>query len=301
MSSLSLKPFAAVLALAALTASLSACNDDELPPATTACDRGVQTGNAVGLTVAGNVVTFDRMPSPTLISNCPIKGLKSGESLLALDVRPQDGLIYAVSNQGGIYTVNDTNGQATFKFALSAGPATDRSCTGGAPAAFTSLAGTNFALDFNPMADRLRLASDARQNLRINVTTGATTVDCPITFASGTGTPKPTAAAYTNSISGMTATATALFYIDTDTDMLYAIDSTGGKNANDGVLTPVGPLGFNVTDVNAFDIEGSTGTGYAIFTVGTQTAYYRVSTTTGAATALAIFSDGMQLRGLSLK
>ncbi len=40
---------------------------------------------------------------------------------------------------------------------------------------FTTLAGTDFGMDFNPAADRLRVVSSGGQNLRIDVDSSATT------------------------------------------------------------------------------------------------------------------------------
>ena len=45
------------------------------------------------------------------------------------------------------------------------------------------LSGTAFGVDFNPMADRLRVVSDAEQNLRANADTGATTTDATLNRA----------------------------------------------------------------------------------------------------------------------
>ena len=59
---------------------------------------------------------------------------------------------------------------------------------------FAMLSGTAFGVDFNPMADRLRIVSDTEQNLRANVDTGATTTDATL----NRGAFAVTAAAYTN-------------------------------------------------------------------------------------------------------
>lgn len=288
----------------AASAALVGCHDDKLPLATSST-APVAVGDTVALSASGKVLTFNRKDLSKLVSSLPIKGLKASENFLGLDVRPQDKLIYGVTNQGNIYTLDDSTGVATLKFPLTAGAATTATCTGGAPAAFTVLSGSEFAIDFNPQADRLRLVSDTRQDLRINVTaaTANTTVDCPITYMAGTtsGTPKPTAAAYTNSIAGATAASTALFYIDSGSDMLYAIDTSNSMTANNGVIKPVGALGVNVTDINGFDIEGSSGTGFLVATVGSTTTLYTVNISTGAATAQINFAAGESLRGLSLK
>jgi len=290
----------AVSAIAAV-AALSACNNDSLPDPSNPSGP-VPTGNVVALSTSGKVLTFNRGDLTKLVSSVNIRGLKSGEQFLGLDVRPQDSTIYGVTNQANIYTLDDSTGQATLKVALTAGAATTATCAGGAPAAFSGLSGTEFALDFNPPADRLRLASNTGQNLRINVADGVTIVDCPISFASGTGTPQPSGAAYTNSVNPVVAAnGTELYYIDANDNMLYEIDTTDGKNANTGVLVPVGPLGVDIGEVNGYDIEGSTRTGYLVATVNGTATLYTVNNDTGAATARVSFAAGEVLRGISLK
>lgn len=293
------KSFVAFSALAA-SSLLAGCYDDQLAIGGT----GGPVGDTVVLTASGKVLTFNRGDLSQLVSDVTITGLASGERFLGLDVRPADRLIYGVTNLANLYTLNDSTGVATLRFPLKAGAATAATCTGGAPAAYTALSGTEFGLDFNPQADRLRLASDTRQNLRINVADGAAIVDCPITFVGGTGTPKPTGAAYTNSVPA--AMATALFYVDSGTDMLYAIDGSTTDsgtmmptNANNGILRAVGPLGVDIGDVSGFDIEAATGTGYGLFTVGGTPALYTIDTATGAATLRIRFAE--TLRGVSLK
>src|SRR5690606_16616327 len=107
-------------------------------------------------------------------------------------VRPADGLLYVVSSTSRIYTLDAKTGALTFKSALS-----------------TPLAGSQFGVDFNPVADRLRLVSNTGQNLRVDVTTGAATVDGAINGVPGA---VITASAYTNSFAG--ATSTQLYNLD---------------------------------------------------------------------------------------
>ncbi len=300
---MSLRQTLFALSALASAAALVGCHNDQLPDPGESNDP-VPTGDAVILSASGKVLTFNRADVTKLISSRNIRGLQSGERFLGIDVRPQDRLIYGVTNLANLYTLDDSTGLATLKFALKAGAATTATCSGGAPGTFTGLSGTEFGLDFNPAADRLRLASDTRQNLRINVADGATIVDCPITFADGVGMPTPTGAAYTNSVAGMPGTTTELYYVDSGTDTVYEIDTgttEAPRNANNGVLSPEGPLGIDITAVSGFDIEGATRTGYGVFTVGTTTSLYTVDIEAGTATARIQFAPGEMLRGLSLK
>ena len=298
---MSLRLTLAALTAVAASALLAGCHDDGLA---IGGSSGGPTGDTIALTSSGKVLTFNRGNLANLVSSTSITGLAAGESFLGLDVRPADKLIYGVTNRANLYTLNDATGVATLRFALKAGAATAATCTGGAPAAYTALSGTEFGLDFNPMADRLRLASNTGQNLRINVADGATIVDCPITFMGGAGTPAPTGAAYTNSVSA--AASTALMYVDSGTDMLYAIDNSttdsgtmAPTNANNGILRPVGALGVDIGATNGFDIEALTNTGYGVFTVGSTSSLYTIDLTTGAATVRVRFAE--PLRGITLK
>ena len=65
---------------------------------------------------------------------------------------------------------------ATFKASLLAATGDDNP--------YTALTGSQFGVDFNPVADRLRVPSDSGLNLRINADTGATTTDGTINRAS---------------------------------------------------------------------------------------------------------------------
>jgi hypothetical protein len=80
-----------------------------------------------------------------------------------------------------------------------------------APFPFTTVLGTAFGLDFNPIPDRLRVTSNTGQNLRINVDNGLVQLDGSLTYVSGDpnfGTaPVNVAVAYANNFGGATSTA----------------------------------------------------------------------------------------------
>src|SRR5581483_1138854 len=112
-------------------------------------------------------------------------------------------------------------------------------------------AGVAAAVDFNPVADRLRIIGTDGTNLRANVDDGSVTTDGALKFAESDmhkgEQPKVVAAAYINSVKGAKETA------------LYDIDGTIGgllKQAppNDGILNAVGKLGVALAGPLAFDI-----------------------------------------------
>lgn len=208
-----------------------------------------------GLTFDGKIVTFDSSTPMTIATSFAITGLTAGDTLLGIDLRPANTLIYGVSQTGRIYTLT-TTGIASLITTLSVVP------TGG-----------KFGFDFNPMADRLRIISETDQNLAANVSDGVTASQTAITRAGG-----PidiVGSAYTNNFAG--TTSTVLYGIDSVSDTLVVTSAPGG-----GVYTNVGLLGPGITNTNnvGFDISGSSGIAY----LSIDSAFYRLNLATGAAT-----------------
>jgi hypothetical protein len=218
--------------------------------------------------------------TPTVVTTLAITGLQAGENIVGIDFRPATGQLYALGSTSRLYTINLATGAATQV---------------GAAGAFT-LSGTNFAFDFNPSVDRIRVISDTGQNLRLNPNDGTlVATDTPINPAT-TGI---TAAAYTNNFAG--TTTTTLYVIDTVNDRLNIVGGLNGTpSPNGGTLTPVGGvLGVDASAVNGFDI-GTNGVAYAALTVGGVTNLYTINLTTGAATLVSAVGGGSNLRGLTV-
>lgn len=183
--------------------------------------------------------------------------------LLGVDVRPADGMLYGLFADGTLATIDPASGNATEVSKLS-----------------TMLAdGVAATVDFNPVADRLRVMGSDGASLRVNVDTGEVTEDGRHAYAEADmhkgETPNVIAGAYTNSYAGTEATK------------LYNIDGTIGALVlqdppNDGVLNAVGKLGFDVTEVG-FDIASDGQGGNSAWLVSGDT-LYEVNLETGAAT-----------------
>jgi hypothetical protein len=250
--------------------------------------RGITNTNVPNATVvaatAGNqLVTFSPTNPGTFTATTAITGLQGGETLVGLDYRPSNGLLYGLTNAGRNYVVNATTGAATL---LSTSTAT--------------LSGNNFGPDFNPVLDLVRQVSDQNQNLVINVDNGQTTTQSNLNRPAFS----ITAAAYINSVPGANATTpTTLYDIDTNNNVLM-IQSP----QNNGTLMPVGPLGVTVTGVNGFEIQGSNQTGgtaagfAALQTSATATpGLYNINLSTGAATLIGTIGvpTGSSITGLS--
>ncbi|WP_402721122.1 DUF4394 domain-containing protein [Janthinobacterium rivuli] len=282
-------PYAKLLLVSAVAMSLSACgggsdHDDVVVPPPPPV---VVPGDAFVLTASNKLLSFDRATPATIRTTVTVTGLQAGENLLGIDFRPADGQLYGVGSTGRIYTLNGVTGAATVKATLAADAAD-------ATAPYTALAGTEFGVDFNPVADRLRIVSNTGQSLRINVDTGATTTDGNIN--GGAANTAITAAAYSNSFAG--TASTTLFVIDAANATLYTQNPP-----NNGTLASAVPLGVAATGVAGFDIDARTNTGYAVMTVaGARNLYtLNLAASTAPATLVAAIGVTEELRGIALK
>ncbi len=182
-----------------------------LVASTLAANSAHAAGWIVGLVDGKSIVTIDPM-SRKVVSKVDVKG---AASILAIDVRPADGMVYGVASDGNIVTIDVKSGQATMKSKLSE----------------ALKAGVTVTVDFNPVADRMRLMGSDGTSLRVNVDDGKATVD----GSSWKGTQ-----------------ATTLFNIDAGTGSLVT-----QAPPNDGILNTVGSLGIPVNGPIAFNIVAS--------------------------------------------
>jgi hypothetical protein len=236
---------------------------------------GAATATVFGATVDNRLVSFKPATPGTLDTNSVITGLQGGENVLGIDFRQTNGKLYAATNAGRIYTIDPTTAAATLVSSFVADGADTTN-------PFAMLMGNAFGVDFNPVADRLRIVSDAGQSLRINVDNGAVTTDGNL----NPGVPQVVAAAYKQSFP-MTAT-TQLLDIDLATNSLLLQNPP-----NDGTLTPIGVLDptLTFTNVAGFDIAGGDD-GLPIAALqpngSAQSTLYRVNLKTGAVTSVGV-------------
>lgn len=231
----------------------------------------------IGLTTTNALVTFNSNAPTQSGMAMNITGLVGAdERILGIDMRPASGKVYGLGSSGNVYLLNAATGAATFVAALTADPADLVN-------PFAGLAGSSFGIDFNPTVDRLRITSNAGQNLRMNVDTGLVTTDTALNGATGS----ISASAYSNNFAG--ATSTVLYGIDGGTDMLYIQNLP-----NDGTQLTVGALGVNTSNVAGFDISGASGMAYAALTDGdtSKSGLYSINLATGAATWVGAFGYG---------
>jgi len=186
----------------------------------------------VGLDGANRLVRFtDAKPGVT--QTRLVKGTSA--RLLGIDVRPANGMLYGLAADGSVYTLDAMSGQATRVSKISVAPAADA-----------------MVVDFNPVADRMRVVTAGGRSLRINVDTGETVEDGKLNFAAGDAnagkTPKVTAGGYINSMPGPKPTATALYEIDSGAKALVLQDppNAGTLQTKAQLKLPGALRGFDV-------------------------------------------------------
>jgi Domain of unknown function (DUF4394) len=239
----------------------------------------------VGLTADQRLICFraDRPGRARDIGT--VSGLQVDTKLVGIDARPANGAYYGLGDQGGVYTLDPGTAQATL---------VSRSTE--------ALRGTSFGVDFNPAADRMRLISDAGQNLRINVDTGAASPpDANLAYTAGTTATGVVAAAYTNN-DKVVETATTLFDVDSSLDQV-AVQSP----PNNGSLVATGKLGVDAgpdvtADIYSRTRNGATqdNTGFAAIGGPSGTIFYGLDVITGRVTKIGHFSSKNAVVGIAV-
>ncbi|NJK68651.1 MAG: DUF4394 domain-containing protein [Microcoleus sp. CSU_2_2] len=260
---------------------------------------------AYALTVRNGVeriVGFNEAAPRAILNDVAVTGLQPGESLLGIDFRPANGLLYGLGSSNRLYAIDPVTGAASqvgsgqFAVPLTPGAA---------------------GLDFNPTVDRIRFVNQAGQNGRLNPDTGAIVdfdtltggiqLDRNLVYATGdslrdsfasrnsNNPPVGAGAAYVNNFAG--ATSTTLFVIDSNADVLVRQDPP-----NNGVLNTIGSLGIDASSVLGFDIRsvGGNETALAAIDVSGVSSLYRINLTTGQAAIVGQIGDGRGVKGLAL-
>jgi len=252
--------------------------------ATLAMGAGVANAELVyGVTNDQTLVSWDSSTPGTVLSGSAVSGLAQNEQIRGIDFRPATGELFAVGSFNNLYTLDVNTGAANLVGAGSFSP---------------GLNGSTFGFDFNPTIDRIRVVSDADQNLVLNPNDGTATQVTSLFYGSGDVNegmdPNVVASAYTNSFAG--ATSTQLYGIDTGLDILV----TQANSA--GTLGTVGSLGVDLTDIAGFDISGSSGVAYAAVqnvTLG-QTTFWTIDLSTGAASMIGEIGGGSLITSIAV-
>ncbi len=224
-----------------------------------------------------------------------VTGLAPGDPLVGIDYRVARGVLFAVSQRGVVYTLDAATGVLK--------PVSVRALD-------KPMDGSLFGVDFNPVADRIRVVSNTGFNIRLHPETGALAAsDPPLAYAPGDAQaafkPDVVAAAYTYNKKDEKLTTN------------YAIDRRAGYlvtqgsvervqpvvSPNTGQLRSVGPLGLGPLTNAAFDIADVTGAAFAAVSTAAQAAtrLYLVNLATGKAELLGIVGDGDPILGMAVE
>lgn len=179
-----------------------------------------EVGDSYALTSDNRVLSFVGATGE-LVSSMDIMGLGADDAIVGGDFRPADGNLYALTRSGKLYVFDLRRAALVVRATLLADPA-----DGSDP--FTGLEGDTFAINFNPVADRLRIISSSGQNLRVDVATGETITDTALARGASF---LPTAT-YSNPFAA--ACRTQLFVLDRQSGELFLQDPP-----NDGTLSPL--------------------------------------------------------------
>jgi Domain of unknown function (DUF4394) len=287
----SLKSVAAPVGVAIALAGCAGMMQPAQPPQTVFAVIGTDT-----------LVSFSSGAPGTTKSIGKVSGLGAGESIVAIDFRPANRALYALTSAGRLYTLDTATGAATRVGTADAG---------------AQLKGVEFGLDFNPTVDRVRVVGNTGENMRLHPDTGAVVdsnpnqegvqIDGPLAYAAtDTNNGRKsyiTSAAYTNSVAD--AKTTTNFVIDSNLGILATQGTREGAanpvSPNTGQLFTVGSLGVKTTSAVAFDISPKGNVALAAITPpGGKPRLYAINLATGAATSLGAIGSGEGVRGIAI-
>lgn len=244
----------------------------------------------------------------------PLTGLAAGETLVDIDFRPMNGLMYGLArNANGqvrLYCISHWNGTATPLTSAAQGlVATD----GATPIPVTGTVG----IDFNPAVDRLRIVTSAGLNFRMNPNNGLL-IDGnpnapgaqPDASISG-GTTRVDSTLYTNN-NGL-ATLTTQYTLDAGSRQLFIQNPPNNGTQVNGLPVTAGGNPLNFTQVGGFDVADgvnapssgapvASGTAFAVLQVGGVNGLYAIELSSGAAQLVGPVGDGtVPVQGLAIQ
>jgi len=225
-----------------------------------------------------------------------VTGLNQGELLLGIDYRSADGSLIGLTNQSRVVTINQQSGATTPLVTLTANNQT------------VQLQGNSFGFDENPTSKALRIVTNTGLNLRqgnqANGQFPATVTDTALAAPGAQAPTQGVAAAAYNNVDNVTQTATLLFGLDSNLDMLVT-----QTPANNGLISPIGQLGRDI-DVNSqFDIftrvangnNEQLNRGFGVSQAPNQTAVlFEINLETGLTDEPRNFANGVSVVGFAI-
>jgi Domain of unknown function (DUF4394) len=291
------------LSLIASLVALSACSTPPTEPL-----GPLAKENLFVVTAANRLIGVNAGQPQKVLSDRALAGLAPQERVLGIDYRVARGQLFALGSTGRLYRIDPGNGTATTATATAVGATLA-----------VALRGNVFGFDFNPTVDRIRVVSDAGQNLRLHPDTGAVVdanpnfdgvqVDGDLAFdAQDANAGKPVAvvsAGYTYNKDNEKITTN--FAIDARNGLLVTQGTREGVaplvSPNTGRLYTVGALGAGAFERASFDISDVNNAAYAALTPAGSKAsvLYRVNLATGAATRIGTIGGGAAVHGMAIE
>ncbi|MES2595933.1 MAG: DUF4394 domain-containing protein [Verrucomicrobiota bacterium] len=231
----------------------------------------------------------------------PITGIAANETLVGIDVRPQNSALYGVGVDAVAETVQIYHISTQTGLAVAVGTPFSYTTDG---VTLVDLPAAGWDIDFNPAVDRLRLVAGSL-NLRANPNNG-TPVDGGMALGNnpdgsfnGAST-VASATAYTNSQPN-NGNITTQYTLDAATNALYIQNPPNNGTLGSGLTITVNGSTLDFTSVSGFDIEPgvnaaasaspvASGVGYAVLKTVSTSKLYQLDLTTGAATEIADFA-----------
>ncbi|MDT7520323.1 DUF4394 domain-containing protein [Rhodoferax sp. TBRC 17660] len=240
------------------------------------------------------LLTLNAGQPTKVLKRVQLSGLAAGDTLVGIDYRIAKGVLFALAKSGRLYTVDTATGVLK--------------PVGAAPA--VALQGDAIGMDFNPVADRVRVMSTSGQNVRLHPDTGALAATDPAPFyAAGDRRagvkPEVAAAAYTYNKKDDKLTTN--FAIDRNGGFLVTMGSAEGVQPvvsfNTGQLYTVGALGVTEMSDTSMDIADVSGAAFAAVRLKSHatTRLYSVDLQKGKGTFIGTIGDGARVLGLAVE
>ena len=256
------------------------------------------------VTESNKLIVFNAGQPQKATAVGPITGLRGAERLLGIDFRVARGILYGLGSTGRLYTIDTRTAAA-------------KPVGSGEPLPI-GLRGVEFGFDFNPTVDRIRIVSDAGQNMRAHPDTGdgvdgdpgrdGLQADGPLQYAGEQPAydprkPRLVAAAYT--YNKQNEKITTNYAIDAQHGTLVMQGSKEGTtpavSPNTGQLFTVGSLGVSAFTQAHFDIADVTGAAFVAINYGKASRLYLVNLETGSASRIGTIAGGETVRGISVE
>jgi hypothetical protein len=246
------------------------------------------------LTQKMELLTLNAGQPGKVLQRTAVTGLPPGETLVGMDYRIAKGVLFTLSSAGRLYTLDVPSGALKL---VGSG-------------AGVALQGSSFGVDFNPVADRVRVVSNTGNNLRLHPDTGALAATDPaLAYAPGDvqagQMPEVVAAGYTYNKKDDKLTTN--YAIDRRSGTLLTQGSVEGMqpvvSPNTGQLRTVGPLGTGPLLDAAMDIADVTGAAFTAVRTANQatTKLYTIDLSSGKATLIGTVADGAAIVGLAVE